>query len=171
VGGTKEREFSHQFLKNVIGDNTACSPQLPNADRAIIVVRDSLIFPEGTDREPVSHPEHRNALFFHVRFSYTRFTRRDSMPTSVTTFDEVGHMLGPLHPHHFDVAEPNGSAALSPRSSSTSRPRPRFPQPDDRLQRGKGQGDSELSVNREQLGSWRNSALHSSPTGKRIVFL
>jgi hypothetical protein len=31
-----------------------------------------------------------------------------SFPTAVVTFDEVGRMLGELHPRHFDVAEPNG---------------------------------------------------------------
>jgi len=108
VGRTKAREFFHQFLEKVISDNAACSTQLPKADRAIIVVSDSLIFPEGTDREPVSPPEHRNALFFHVQFSYTWFTTKNSMPTAVTAFDEVGHMLEHLHPRHFDVAEPNG---------------------------------------------------------------
>ena len=108
AGRTKAREFFDQFLEKVISDNATCSTRLPNANRAIILVSDSLIFPEGTDREPVSTPEHRNALFFLVRFSYTLFYTRDSFPTAVTTFDEVGHMLGPLHPRYFNVAEPNG---------------------------------------------------------------
>jgi hypothetical protein len=108
AGRTKAREFFHRFLEKVISDNAACSPGFPNADRAIIIVSDSLIFPEGTDREPVSPPERRNALFFHVQFSYTWFTTKNSMPTAVTAFDEVGHMLGHLHPRHFHVAEPNG---------------------------------------------------------------
>lgn len=108
AGRTRVREFFHQFLENVISDNRACNPRVPNADRAIIVVSDSLIFPEGTDKEPVSPHEHRDALFFHVRFSYTLFYTINSFPTAVVTFDEVGHMLGQLHPRHFDVAEPNG---------------------------------------------------------------
>jgi hypothetical protein len=108
VGRTKAREFFHQFLEKVINDNAACGPRSPTSDRAIIVVSDSLIFPEGTDREPVSPPEHRDVLFFHVRFSYTLFYTKYSFPTAVITFDEVGHMLGQLHPRHFDVAEPNG---------------------------------------------------------------
>jgi hypothetical protein len=108
AGRTKAREFFHQFLEKVISDNAACSPQLSKADRAIIVVSDSLIFPKGTDREPVSPPEHGNALFFHVQFSYSWFGRHNSRVTGVTAFDEVGRMLGHLHPRHFDVAEPNG---------------------------------------------------------------
>ncbi len=108
MGRTKAREFFHQFLEKVISDYAACSPRLPKGNRAIIVVSDSLIFPEGTDREPVSPPEHRNALFFHVQFSYAWFTTKNSMPTAVTAFDELGHMLGQLHPRHFDVAQPNG---------------------------------------------------------------
>lgn len=108
AGRTKAREFFHQFLEEVISDNATCSPGLPNADRAIIVVSDSLIFPEGTDKEPVSPHEQRDALFFHVRFSYTLFGTKNSFPTAVVTFDEVGHMLGQLHPRHFDVAEPKG---------------------------------------------------------------
>ena len=108
VGRTNAREFFHQFLEKVISDDAGCSARFTNAGRAIIVISDSLIFPAGTDSEPVSPPEHRNALFFHVRFSYTRFYTKYSMPTAVTTIDEVGHMLGQLHPRHFDVAEPNG---------------------------------------------------------------
>jgi hypothetical protein len=108
AGRTKAREFFDQFLEKVISDNATCGTRLPNADRAIILVSDSLIFPEGTDREVVSTPEHRNALFFLVRFSYTLFYTKDSFPAAVATFDEVGHMLGPLHPRYFNVAEPNG---------------------------------------------------------------
>ena len=108
AGRTKAREFFHQFLEMVISDDVGCGPGLPKADRAIIVVSDSLIFPKGTDREPASPPEHRNALFFHVQFSYTWFTRQNSRVTGVTALDEVGHMLGHLHPRHFDVAEPSG---------------------------------------------------------------
>jgi len=108
AGRTKAREFFHQFLEKVISDNAACSPQILHADRAIIVVSDSLIFPEGTDKEPVSPHEQRDALVFHVRFSYTLFGTKNSFPAAVVTFDEVGHMLGPLHPRHFDVAEPIG---------------------------------------------------------------
>lgn len=104
-GRTKAREFFRQFLEKVISDNASCSPRGPRAERAIIVVSDSLIFPEGdTDRELVSAPEYRNALFFHVRFSYTLFT---SISHADITFDEVGRMLGALQPHQFNVAEPN----------------------------------------------------------------
>ena len=106
-GRTKAREFFHQFLENVISDNAGCSPQLPNADRAIIVVSDSLIFPKGTNSEPVSLPEHRNVSFFHVRFSYTLFVKQDPpFLSAVTTNDEVGHLLSSLHPRNFDVVEP-----------------------------------------------------------------
>jgi len=48
AGRTKAREFFHRFLEKVISDNAACSPGFLNADRAIISVSDSLIFPEGT---------------------------------------------------------------------------------------------------------------------------
>src|SRR5215467_14580938 len=108
AGRTKAREFFHQFLEKVISDNAACIPRLLHEDHAIIVVSDSLIFPEGADKEPVSPNEHRDALVFHVRFSYTLFGTKYSFPTAVVTFDEVGRMLGQLHPRHFDVAEPNG---------------------------------------------------------------
>jgi hypothetical protein len=106
AGRTKAREFFHQFLEKVIGDHDACSEAVPSGGRVIIVLSDSLMFPKGVDREPVSPPEDRNALFFHVRLSYTLFYRKDSFPAAITTFDEVGHMLGPLHPHNFDVVEP-----------------------------------------------------------------
>jgi len=108
AGRTKAREFFHQFLEKVISNNAACSPRLPRADRAIIVVSDSLIFPNGADREPVSPPEQGDAVFFHVQFSYSWFSRRNSVVTGVTALDEVGHMLGHLRPRHFDVAEPKG---------------------------------------------------------------
>jgi len=107
VGRTKAREFFQHFLESLITDNGACVPRSPNEDHAIIVVSDSLIFAKGTEREPVSAPEHRNALFFHVRFSYNLFYNEGRpTATAVTTFDEVGHMLEELHPRHFDVAEP-----------------------------------------------------------------
>jgi hypothetical protein len=106
AGRTKAREFFHQFLENVIRDNAACSEGIPNAGRVIMVVSDSLIFPKGIDREPVSPPESRNALFFHVRLSYTLFYRENSSLAAATAFDEVGHMLGPLHPRNFAVVEP-----------------------------------------------------------------
>ena len=107
VGRIKAREFFQQFLEKVISDTAGCSQRLPNADRAIIVVSDSLIFPKGTNGEPVSLPEHRNIRFFHVRFSYTLFVKQDSpFLTAVTTFDEVGHMLSSLHPRSFAVIEP-----------------------------------------------------------------
>lgn len=51
-------------------------------------------------------PEDRKALFFHVRLSYTFFYRKNGFPAAITAFDEVGHMLGPLHPHNFGVVEP-----------------------------------------------------------------
>ena len=108
AGRTKAREFFHQFLDSVISDNGACGPQPPRTDRVIIVVSDSLTFPEGADREPVSPPEHGNTRFFHVRFSYSVFYTKNSFPAAVTTIDEVGHMLDHLQPRHFDMAEPNG---------------------------------------------------------------
>ena len=106
MGRTKAREFFHQFVDKIISDNTPCSSQPVGAGRAIIVVSDSLIFPAGTDKEPVSPPEHRNARFFHIRFSNTLFYTKYSFPAAVVTFDEVGHLLGPLHPRNFDVVEP-----------------------------------------------------------------
>jgi hypothetical protein len=107
AGRTKAREFFRQFLEKVISDDAGCSPQLPNPDRAIIVVSDSLIFPKGTNTEPVSLAETRNAHFFHLRFSYTLFVRQyPPFLTAVTTIDEVGHMLSSLHPRNFDVVEP-----------------------------------------------------------------
>ncbi len=116
LGRTKAREFFHDFLDKVISDKTTCTSPLPNPKRAIIVVSDSLIFPEGTDREPVSPPESGSAQFFHIRFSYTRFAVAYKNPItggqtnetlfSLTTFDEVGRMLGPLHPRHFNVVGP-----------------------------------------------------------------
>jgi len=107
AGRTKAREFFLQFLESVISDNGACTTGPPSADRVIIVVSDSLIFPKGTNSEPVSLPEHRNARFFHVRFSYTFFVRQDPpFLTAVTTIDEVGHMISSLHPRNFDVVEP-----------------------------------------------------------------
>lgn len=107
VGRTKAHQFFQQFLEKVISDTARCSPRLPNPDRAIIVVSDSLIFPKGTNSEPVSLPEHRNVRFFHVRFSYTLFVKQDPpFFTAVTTVDEVGHMLNSLHPRSFDVIEP-----------------------------------------------------------------
>jgi hypothetical protein len=106
AGRTKAREFFHQFLEKVIDGNSGCSEAVPNVGRVIIVVSDSLMFPKGVDREPVSPPEDRNARFFHVQLSYTLFYTENSFPAAVTTFDEVGHMLGPLHPHNFAVVEP-----------------------------------------------------------------
>jgi hypothetical protein len=83
---------SRLFIR-VISDNGACNPRPPNADPVIIVVSDSLIFPEGTDGEPVSPREHLNALSFHVRFSDSLFYTKYSFPAAITTIDEVGHML------------------------------------------------------------------------------
>ena len=106
AGRTKAREFFHQFLEKVISNSEACSEAVPNVGRVIIVVSDSLMFPKGVDREPVLPPEDRNVLFFYVRLSYTLFYRKNGFPAAITAFDEVGHMLGPLHPHNFDVVEP-----------------------------------------------------------------
>jgi hypothetical protein len=76
----KSRRSVAVVCKGIISGNGACSPRPPNADRVIIVVSDSLIFPEGTDREPVSPREHRNALAFHVRFSDSLFYTKYSFP-------------------------------------------------------------------------------------------
>ncbi len=96
MGRTRAREFFHQFLDKVVTDNAGCGPQVPNTERAIVVISDSLIFPKGTDNEPVSPPERRDASFFHIRISSNR----------VPTYDQVGHMLEQLHPRRFNVADP-----------------------------------------------------------------
>jgi hypothetical protein len=110
MGRTKVREFFHQFVDRIIGDNAACSPELVGARRVIIVVSDSLVFPEGSDTQPVMAPQDRSALSFYIRFSSTsiRVSTADSaefpVPIDVRySLDEVGHMLGPLHPRNFDV--------------------------------------------------------------------
>lgn len=114
MGRTKAREFFHQFVDKIVSDNAACSPELVSAGRAIIVVSDSLVFPDNSDTTPVVPSQSRGSLIFHIRFSSAaiRVSTADSAefpaPIDVRySLDEVGHMLSPLHPRNFDVVEPN----------------------------------------------------------------
>jgi len=108
MGRTKAREFFHQFIDKIVGDNAACSPEFVGAGHAIIVVSDSLVFPENSDTAPVVVSEDRSSLIFHMRFSSPsiRVNSYNSDPIAVRySLDEVGHMLSPLHPRNFDVVE------------------------------------------------------------------
>lgn len=108
-GRTKAREFFHQFIDKIVSDNAACSPEFVGAGRAIIVVSDSLVFPENSDTAPVVVSQDRSALLFHIRFSSAsiRVNSYNSDPIAVSySLDEVGHLLGPLHPRNFDVVAP-----------------------------------------------------------------
>ena len=112
AGRTKAREFFQQFVDKVISDNTACSAELDGARRAIVVVSDSVVFPAGNDTKTVVALQDRTALFFHIRFSSPsiRVSTADSAsfpePIDATySLDEVGHMLGPLHPRNFDIVQ------------------------------------------------------------------
>ena len=96
AGRTKAREFFHQFLDRVISDNTGCGKESTGTDRAVVVVSDSLVFPKGTDTEPVTPRYQQDARFFHVRIS----------SSLIPTYDQVAHMLDPLHPRRFDVTSP-----------------------------------------------------------------
>lgn len=96
-GRTKAREFFHQFLDRVISDRSGCGDELPEAQRAVIVVSDSLVFPKDTeDKEPFTSSSQRDIRFFHLRISAIPFV----------TFDQVGHMLDPLRPRRFDIRTP-----------------------------------------------------------------
>jgi hypothetical protein len=96
TGRTKAREFFHQFLDRVISDSTGCGQDSGNIERAVVVVSDSLVFPKGIDTEPVVPRNLQAARFFHVRIS----------PEHQPAYDQVGHMLDPLHPRRFDVTSP-----------------------------------------------------------------
>jgi hypothetical protein len=113
MGRTKAREFFHQFVDKIVSDNAACSPEFVGAGRAIIVVSDSLVFPENSDTTAVVASQSRSSLIFHIRFSSPsiRVSTADSAefpgPIDVRySLDEVGHMLSPLHPRNFAVVEP-----------------------------------------------------------------
>jgi len=113
MGRTKAREFFRQFVDKIVSDNTACSPELVGAGRAIIVVSDSLVFPDNSDRTPVVTSQDRSALFFHIRFSSPSINVSTadsaSFPAPVAvrySLDEVGNMLSSLRPRNFDVVEP-----------------------------------------------------------------
>ncbi|HLH06899.1 MAG TPA: hypothetical protein VKW78_06665 [Terriglobales bacterium] len=117
LGRHEAREFFHPFLANVINDSNGCGAGVAPPRRAVIIVSDSMVFPGGRDKEPLSLPEQSSIRFFQVRFSYTEFATpfysgRNKLGGVVagmynsTTFDEVAHMLGELHPRHFDVTEP-----------------------------------------------------------------
>jgi hypothetical protein len=96
AGRTKAREFFHRFLDRVISDNTGCGTDSGHIQRAVVVVSDSLVFPKGTDTEPVAPANEQAARFFHVRIS----------PEHRPADDQVGHMLDPLHPRRFNVTSP-----------------------------------------------------------------
>lgn len=109
MGRTKAREFFQGFIDKIVSDNTACSPEFAGAGRAIIVVSDSLVFPEGSDTKPVLAAQDHTALFFHIQFSSAsiRVNSYNSDPIAVRySLDEVGHVLGPLHPRNFEVVAP-----------------------------------------------------------------
>lgn len=112
MGRTKAREFFHQFVDKIVSDNVACSAEFVGAGRAIIVVSDSLVFPESSDTTPVVASQSRSSHIFHIRFSSPSIhvSTADSAefrgPIDVRySLDEVGHMLSPLHPRNFDVVE------------------------------------------------------------------
>jgi len=111
AGRTKAREFFHQFINEVVSDNTGCGPELPFANRIIVVVSDSLVFPQGDDSEPVLPAGQEPVRFFHIRFSATYWTVDNGVRASISaqahsTFDEVGRLLKPFQPRTFDVAQP-----------------------------------------------------------------
>jgi hypothetical protein len=113
ISRTKAREFFQQFVDKVISDNTGCGPEVVGSSRSIIVVSDSIVFPEGSERTPLVAPHDRSALVFHVRFKSTsiRVSTADSAEfpgpiTATYSLDEVGRMLRPFHPRNFDVGAP-----------------------------------------------------------------
>jgi hypothetical protein len=108
MGRTKAREFFHEFVDKIVSDKAACGPEVVGSGRAIIVVSDSLVFPENSDATPVVASQSRSPLMFHIRFSSAsiRVNSYNSDPIAVRySLDEVGHMLSPLHPRNFDVVE------------------------------------------------------------------
>ncbi len=96
TGRTRAREYFHKFLDGVIADGSGCGEAGHNVERAIVVVSDSLEFPKGNDRDPVTPPEVGGARIFLVRIS----------SRLAPVYDQVGHMLNPLHPRKFDVNSP-----------------------------------------------------------------
>jgi hypothetical protein len=108
MGRTKAREFFHEFVDKIVSDKAACGPEVVGSGRAVIVVSDSLVFPENSDATPVVASQSRSPLIFHIRFSSAsiRVNSHNSDPIAVRySLDEVGHMLSPLHPRNFNVVE------------------------------------------------------------------
>lgn len=97
AGRKKAREFFRHFLEQVISDKTGCGEGMEDVDRAVVVVSDSLEFPAGSENEPVASPPESGTRFYHVKIS-SRY---------IPTYDQVGHMLGSLHPRQFNVNDPN----------------------------------------------------------------
>jgi hypothetical protein len=95
TGRQKAREFFRRYIDKVISDDSGCSGGGSKPDRAVIVVSDALEFPNGTDKEPVAVPEQRGGRFYHVKIAFPG-----------PTFDNLGHMLDPLHPRRFTVNQP-----------------------------------------------------------------
>jgi hypothetical protein len=95
-GRTRARQFFHDFLGRVIADHSGCGKEQPDTERAVVVVSDSLTFPPGSADEHVPPPAEGNARFYHVQMRFK----------GVFAFDQVGHMLRELHPHHFDIDQP-----------------------------------------------------------------
>jgi hypothetical protein len=95
-GRSKARQFFHDFLGRVISDRSGCGKDQPDTDRAVVVVSDSLSFPAGSVNEPVPAPPEGNARFYHVQIRFN----------GMAVYDQVGRMLHDLHPHHFDINDP-----------------------------------------------------------------
>jgi hypothetical protein len=94
-GRQQARDFFRQFLERVLSDSTGCGRNLPAQDRAVIVVSDSLTFPEGTFDQTVSPSNQNGSKFFHVKITFNG-----------QAWDQVGRMLSELHPRKFSVNNP-----------------------------------------------------------------
>lgn len=94
-GRAQAREFFRQFLERVLEDKSGCGPDMASTDRAVIVVSDSLVFPQNTFAEPVSAANQGETRFFHVKISFNGMS-----------WDQVGGMMSQLHPRHFTVVNP-----------------------------------------------------------------
>jgi hypothetical protein len=105
--------FLHNFLQNVINDNSVCADAPKPVERAIVLISDALVFPESKQLTPVTPPTVviPATQFYFFRLTVHEYVQQIGMGRAYAALamspdDQVGRLLVNLDVRRFDLSQP-----------------------------------------------------------------
>jgi hypothetical protein len=115
VLATRRNAGAHlrDFLQQVIADDSGCAAADSHTERAVVLISDSLAFPDSKQLRPLDAPaanQHATRFYF-FRLSVNEIlrlylSRGGYQPIPVTHNDHVAHLFEYLDVRRFDLAQP-----------------------------------------------------------------